>query len=310
MTPSLAVGTIGWNSDGGSAYSLGDTPNDGMTLVNVTLFDGKDPTVPLKKGVGCGRQVLAQIPIDKVALTPYGGRVIVGFPSPNGDTPGHAVVLATLGSSAWKVSGNTGPGDTVIPCASGPARIIMTGKGSIIFATAASDGTTIMVSIDPSRGILAAGPFGTVTFDNMGLRGNIGGGPSFRFYNVQGLPSPFNILMGSVAQISAGTVKVDGLQVLLGPDSVSTTFVPTAAYNDTVNPPAPTPMLAALLAALPAYFATINAVIGKLAASSPTTGVTGADIAAIQAAQAPLTAAINLTGTILTTTCVKVASPV
>jgi uncharacterized Zn-binding protein involved in type VI secretion len=276
-----------------------------MSFVNVTMMAGKDPTVKLQEGVGQGKRLLCQIPASMVAMAPYGARVLVALPEPCPDVPGHAVVLTTLGNTAWKTQGNTGAGDVVINCPSGPARIILTAKGAGIFVTEADDGSTIMASIDPTNGCHLMGPWGQIDFDNYGLRGNIGGGPGFKFYNVGGLPAPFDILAGSVAQITGSTVKVDGVNVLLGPDSVTTDFVPTAAYGDTTSPPAPSPLLAALIEALPAYIQTVNAAL-----SGGNTGGPIAGAPAVAAAGAILTQAIIQASTILTTTCVKVASPV
>ena len=306
----LSVGTIGWASDGGNAYSLGNAENGGISLVNVTMFRGKDPTTKLVSGVGQGQRIMCQLGQSMISMPSYGARVLVAMPDPNPMTPGHSVVIETLGNTAWKNQGNTGPGDLVIPCSSGPARIIMTGSGGGAFVTTAADGSSIMASIDPTNGCHIAGPWGSISFDNYGLRGNIGGGPTFKFYNVGGLPPPFDILAGSIAQISAGTVKVDGLQVLLGPDSANSIFVPTAAYQDSDGLPAPAPLLNDILEALPVFLEALSTLAISLGANPVYTGVTPAQLSALEAAITQLTVGTNLATTILTTPCVKVAYPI
>jgi hypothetical protein len=304
----MEVGTVGWVNDGGNAYSLGGADNDGISLVNVTLYRGKDPTVKLQAGVGQGQQLLCQIAQGLISMPTYGARVLVSMCGPNPTIPGHPVVLAELGNSGWKAQGNMGPGDLVIPAPSGPGRLILSGSGSCSFITAASDGSSISASLGPD-GAHIAGPWGSIKFDDYGLMGSIGGGPSFKFYNIGGLPPPFDVIMGSIAQISAGTVKADGLQVLLGPDSAATAFVPTAAYNDGVNAPAPSPLFASLLSGFAPLLESLQAIVTTLAGNPAFTGVTPLQVAALIDAVTYMTSAVTSSATVLTTTTVKVAYP-
>jgi hypothetical protein len=232
------------------------------------------------------------------------------MPDPNPMTPGHSVIIATLSNTAWKQTGNMGAGDLVIPAPSGPGRIILTGTGGFSFVSTAADGSSFMLSADPTNGFHLAAPFGSVSFDSMGLRGNIGGGPSFKFYNVAGLPSPFDVLFGSIAQISAGTVQIDGPQVLLGPFSDETAFVPTAAYNDGIGLPAPAPLLNDFMQAMPGFLIALESIAIALGSNVEYTGVDPGVVTQLAESINQLVVGINLTDTILTTTCVKVAYPV
>jgi hypothetical protein len=203
-----------------------------------------------------------------------------------------------------------GEGDLVIPCPSGPGRIVLTQAGGFGFFSAAADGSSFMVSADPTNGFHLAAPFGSIAFDSMGLRGNVGGGPGFKFYNVAGLPAPFNLLFGSIAQISAGTVQIDGPQVLLGPFSAETAFVPTAAYNDGTGLPSPAPLLNDFMSALPGFLLAIESLAIALGANVQFTGVDPGVVTQLTEAIDQLVVGINMAETILTTTTVKVAYPV
>lgn len=311
MTPenNLSVGTVGWASDGGNAYEMGSELNGGTTLVRVTMFRGKDPTVKLIAGRGQGQQILCQVAADVVFMPPYGARVMVAMPDPNPMTPGHSVIIATLSNSVWKQTGNMGEGDLVIPCPVGPGRIVLTSIGGFAFISTAADGSTFLLEADPSSGFRVAAPFGVIAFDSMGLRGSIGGGPSFKFYNIAGFPPPLDVIFGSIAQISAGTVKIDGPQVLLGPFSESTAFVPTAAYNDGTGLPSPAPLLNDFLSALPALLLSLESLAIALASNVQYTGVNPGLVDELVAAINQVVVGANMAETILTTTCVKVAYP-
>jgi hypothetical protein len=305
----LSIGTVGWSNDGGNAFSLGSGANNGVSLVNVTLFEGKDPLVSLQAGVGQGQKLLCQLTQDIIVCPPYGSRVLVARPGPNPHMPGHSVVLATLGNTAWKRAGNSSEGGLVIPAPSGPGRIVLTASGGFAFVTEASDGSTIQFSIGPNSGVHFTSPWGSLDFDNYGLRGNVGGGPSFNIYNVGGLPTPLSIAMGSIIQLSAGMIKLDSLLQMLGPDSTSTAWGSTTAVNDSSIPPG-TPLLGNFFASLMTYFNAVEAVMTSLLTEPAYTGVTPAQIAAVQSARQALTAATTQATTqVATTTTVKVAFP-
>lgn len=304
----LEIGTIGWATDGGSAYSLGDTDNDGISFVNVTLFSGKDPTLPLKTGVGQGQQLLCQVSQDIIVMPSYGTRVLVAMPGPSPRVAGHSVVIAVLGNKQWQLAGNADGGDIVIPCPLGPARLIMRSSGSITAVTRAADGSDVAMWIQ-GDGFHVVGPWGSISLDNYGFRVNAGGGPSLVMTNAGGLPPPFDILAGSSATLSAGTIKLDALQTLAGPDDPSTNFSPVGCYNDGTSPPAPAPLVDALLVALAPYLASVESILGSLLAQPQYTGVTAAQFAALEEAKASLAAAFNSTAAVLTTTTFKVAYP-
>jgi hypothetical protein len=306
----LEMGTIGWSDDGGSAYSLGSGENDGVALVNVTLFAGKDPLQALKAGVGQGKQILCQLSQDIQIMPTYGTRVMVAMPGPNPTMAGHSVVMASLGNTNWKRAGNTSEGDLIIPAPGGTGVLTLKGTGGMSFTTTADDGSTIGASLGPDGLHVILGVLGAIHFDQYGLRGNVGGGPGFQFTQIGGLPPPFDTICGSVAQINAGTIKLDGLQNLIGPDLAETTWCPGAVYNDINGPPAPSPLLGTLVATLPAYMAAVNTVLSSLLAQPLYTGVTPAQIAALDAAQADLVIGIDQAATVLTTPTVKFGYPI
>lgn len=304
----LVIGTIGWSSDGGNPYELGDGDNDGTSLVHVTTFEGKDPTVKLQAGVGQGQRLLCQVSQDIIVLPAYGTRVLVAMPGPSPKIPGHSVVIAALGNTQWQMAGNSAAGDIVIPCPLGPARIIMRHSGSITLVTQASDGSDVALWLQ-GDGFHVVGPFGSISLDKYGFRVNAGGGPSINLMNIGGLPPPFDILAGSVAQISAGTVKLDGLQVLAGPDSPDTDFMPIPVCNDQISAPGPAPSLDSLLIALSPYFAALESIAASLLAQPQYTGVTGAQFTALEQAKVLVAEAFTQTASILSSTTFRVAYP-
>lgn len=303
----LAEGTVGWASDGGTAIDLGDAPNDGSSLVNVTLFRGRDPTQPLDQTRAQGQQVRCRLGTRVFAVPPYGARVLVAIPEPWGLVPGGPIIIDVIDNSMWTRFGNAEAGDVVIASLSGVARLVLKANGNIALATT-SDGTTagksVFLSVGPA-GLAFASPWVTLQADKIGFRVKTAWGSALKVYGVGGIPG-VPAALRSVVKLTAAFIKNDSSQVLNGPDLPGTQFVPTVAALD----PGGAPLLAALLAALPPYLQAVQAVLTPLGGNPTTTGVTPAQILALEAAAQPLSAALATTGGIMTTTSVKVALPV
>jgi hypothetical protein len=88
-------GTVGWD-DADDHVDLGTADNDGATLIRVTLFRGRDPSVPLTPGVAQGHKVLAQLGGGFFRVPPKATRVMVGFPTAFATSPGACVIVCTL----------------------------------------------------------------------------------------------------------------------------------------------------------------------------------------------------------------------
>jgi hypothetical protein len=87
-------GIVGWN-DGGKHYDA----DDGVTLVKVTLFRGRDATQPLKPGQAGGQRVLCRIGGGLFRIPKPGTGVMVGFPSWGSAMPGAGLIVSTVEQS-------------------------------------------------------------------------------------------------------------------------------------------------------------------------------------------------------------------
>lgn len=88
-------GTIGFEGDPLVYDELGSAGNDGHTLIKVTLYKGKDPDEPVKKGVAQGHPVMCRLKGDGFWRIPkHGERCIVLFPGGDIQTPGNGVIVA------------------------------------------------------------------------------------------------------------------------------------------------------------------------------------------------------------------------
>jgi hypothetical protein len=96
-------GTVGWDGDATRAdvCSLGDGSDGpkGRTLVNVTLFKGRDLDKRPEKGKAQGRRIRAQISGRLWGVPKPGTQVIVTFPGGDQETPGNAVITDWVDTS-------------------------------------------------------------------------------------------------------------------------------------------------------------------------------------------------------------------
>ena len=94
----LEWATVGW-SDKDDHFDTSDDPNDGSTLVRVTLFAGRTPGTPITPGVADGHQLLAQIMGPIWHIPKKGDHCIVGIPSGLEESVGAAVILGFPGNA-------------------------------------------------------------------------------------------------------------------------------------------------------------------------------------------------------------------
>jgi hypothetical protein len=311
----LAEGTIGWASDGGNAIDLGDTDNDGNTLVRVTLFRGRDATAQPQQagGIAQGQELLCRVQTSLLEIPVYGSRVLVAIPEPWGMAPGGPVILCRIDAAAWKAFGNAVPGDKFIMAGAGQGVMKIGANGAWAFKTS-SDGTatgpTIAASFGPF-GFQFTSPWASVVGGKQPSGAGATGwffqtawGSFLKIYGAGGAPGLPSSLR-SIIKATAGVLKLDSSQILQGPDLPGTQFVPTAAGLD----PGGQPLLSALLTALAPFIDALQAVTGPLGANPAMTGVSPAQVAAVAETGAALQTAITATATILTTDTVKVSSP-
>lgn len=97
MPGQIEIGTVGWE-DEDEWYVVG-TPGsdeDGYTMVRVQLYRGRDHTKKPKPGVADGHRLLAHISSSIGRIPPKGTRVYVAIPKGYEDSPGAAVIIASV----------------------------------------------------------------------------------------------------------------------------------------------------------------------------------------------------------------------
>ena len=306
----LEIGTVGWTSDAGNALSAGSGENNGVYLLNVTLFANKDPTVALQTGVGQGTQLQCQLQTDMMTLPPYGSKVLVAMPGPSPYMQGHSIVLGTIGNASWKQAGNASPGDLVIPCPGGNGQLTMKNStGGFSYVVKNGDGSNMFMSLDTVNGFQLVTPWATFLMGPQQIQFGIPGGPGITMYTLSGLSGIFDTVMGGICQIKSNTVMLDALMTMIGPQDPSTVFGTTAAVEDSAVAPG-TPLLGSTLANILVYIEALQGLVTSLAASPQFTGVTPVQVTALVDAQTALTSAISTALSFVQTgTTLKVAFP-
>lgn len=93
----IRYGTVGWeNVPSRVVLGATGTPDQGITLVRVTLFEGRQIGPKPQTGIAQGHQVVAHILGPSFDVPPLGTRVVVAFPE--GDF-GPGLILGTVGPS-------------------------------------------------------------------------------------------------------------------------------------------------------------------------------------------------------------------
>ena len=233
MAPPIQWGQVGWSADGGVSADLGDSTNDGNTLVRVTLFAGRVPDAELDQTQAQGQQLLCQL-AQGVQMPARGTLVIVATPEPFGHIPGGSVILAAMANN-YQSLGNAEQGELVIAVPGSPASIVLRKDGTIVIKTGDTDGNTSFIKFAPGMFKISTPAF-NVTCDETGIRLKHYSGAHLSLGAI-GLPAPLSSL-GSYATLSGGIAKIDGTSVLLGPEDGAVYF-PAAFGPD----PAPAPLL-------------------------------------------------------------------
>ncbi len=237
----IELGTVGWVDDAGTPQDLGDSTNDGANLVRVTLYAGRGPVTPLDQTQAQGKPLLCTL-ADNVAIPARGTTVVVAIPDSHSHVPGAPVVIATL-SSDWKANANAkaAGGTRVLSVPGSQARIYLKPDGTIVLRTTldnTADGDAMYLVLGPAvGGFQLQTPFGTFILDQYGMRLRSASGAMLKLGGIS-MPSPLNAL-SSTAKLSAAFVKVDGTQVMLGPDIPGQSWQPAAMGFPTDTPPQP-----------------------------------------------------------------------
>jgi len=92
----IEMGTVGWEDEVEWAFKSDD---DGMTLIRVQLYRGRDYTQPLKAKVGQGPKILCCIDAGLYRIPPKGARVYVALPAGMEDGPGAGIIFAMAAPS-------------------------------------------------------------------------------------------------------------------------------------------------------------------------------------------------------------------
>lgn len=227
----LVWGMVGHVDDNGEPIDLGDSTNDGNNLVRVTVFRGRDASVPLDQSQAQGHQLLCQL-ADGVRLPDRGTRVMVAIPEHYGNIPGGSVIIAAV-SNNWKAQANSGAGDMVLQVPGSPAAIFIRKNGTIVLKTADANGNTTSLAIAPGKLSFVDQRF-KIIGDDAGLRLRHYAGATLNLGAI-GLPGPL-AAFGSRAVLKAARVDVDGSNVNLGTGPV---MFPAAYGPD----PSPAPLL-------------------------------------------------------------------
>lgn len=152
------------------------------------------------------------------------------------------IIFATRDLRSSSIYGNLKPGETCVGAsdAASQARALFKLDGSASLITTDDNtptGNSVFLRLSPTAFQVVA-PWGTIIFDATGFHVKTASGARLDLGGIFGLPAPFNALT-SYAKLSAGTVKCDGTQVLLGPDLPTTAYLPAAYGPD----PAPAPLV-------------------------------------------------------------------
>ncbi len=134
----------------------------------------------------------------------------------------HDIVICSRDTRTNNIYGNLGPGETCVS-ASGvdgqaQAAVMLKGDGSVTLYTTDDNtpsGQAIFAMLHPTKGFMIVAPWGTLTFDQVGLRVKHQSGFGINGGSVGGLPGPFAAL-SSYLTMTAASCSLNGSQVYLG----------------------------------------------------------------------------------------------
>lgn len=239
------LGTVGWASRE-EATELGTLDNDGHTFICVTLYAGRTPGEPVKRGVAQGREILCGINVlSGFTLPPKGTRVYVLFPSGMEEAPGAGVIVAAVGGGP-EVRANVGAGDRIFSAASGQARIVIKTNGSIVLMTTDDNtptGKLVAFTLAPT-GMSFASPIGSYKHDATGWHVKTKAGPRIDMggISIPLIPGALVDAFTAYFTVTAPTIKVAGGTVFLGAGAAHQPVV-YAIVDPMVPPPGPLPAI-------------------------------------------------------------------
>lgn len=271
----LVIGTVGWQ-DGLEPQELGDSTNDGVSLVKVTLFASPDVTKTPEGDRAQGQPILCRLSGTVVDIPRDGDQVLVAVPQTFGMVPGAATILCRIGNE-WKGLKNAGPGDIVIPIpGSQGALYLRTRDGSLTFATTDDNteaGNAVFFKIGGTSGgtnfaMRLVSPWGMVDVGPNGCFIKHASGAQLRMGQINGLPTPLDAL-ASYAKLKGAFVKIDGTAVLLGPDIPAQTFFPCLYVQDITGPAFVPSPFASVATAMTAFSGALDEFAIAIAAATP-----------------------------------------
>ena len=203
----LAWGTVGWASDSDTSfYDLGDS-SSGVTLVNVTLFRGRNPAASeLDHSVAQGHEITCQLGGTFFGVPPKGTRVLVAGAEPGGLTSGNATILQAVDPRGTQIFGAQKPGDVCISAIGSLSRLIMKADGIVtIYVTKGNvvGGASICLQILPDGSVNLASPYGAIALAHDSLQAMFGTTGGVRL-DANGVALIGNALALNGGQVSLG----------------------------------------------------------------------------------------------------------
>lgn len=199
-------GRVGHDGDTDENYFHPGAADDGnVTLVNVTLFRGRDPKKPHRPTSAQGHEVIARLGWPGMGVPQRGSQAILVFPGGFTLAHGAGVVIATPGDPRNAMNGaNTRTSDT------GKHTRMTTDTGD-------TTGHAIYDEVSP-EGFRWRGPWGEVSFGPNGFHVQHISGARIDLGAIAGLPAPLNAL-GSYCTISGAMVHVEGSAIAIGTEA-------------------------------------------------------------------------------------------
>lgn len=229
----IELGSIGWDdSDEIADFGDRDDPN-GVTLINVQLFRGRDKTQPLTTRAQ-GHKIQVQMRDGIVDLPPKDALAYIAIPDGKEECSGIGLLIGSVSPGAERKR-NVAPGNKFIQASEGAAGIGVNRNGAIVLHTTAdntAEGASIYLRLDTTKFEIRA-PFGKFVFDASGIHMVTASGARFDLgaINIPGLSDllPAEVLAAftTYCTISAGRVQLDGGAVLLGAGDVHHPALPS-----------------------------------------------------------------------------------
>lgn len=228
--PPLAFGSVGWSDDGGTFYELGTDGDDGSILVRVTLFRGRDPTLPLDHSVAQGQKILAKLASNFVQIPPRTTRVLVAGPDGAWNVPGGPMIISADNANPSLI-GNLKDGEAAVAAASSQGRVLIKkANDCVVLYTVDGNGKSVMAYVGADK-IQLANAFGAITIDSSGV--SLTSGQAALELTALGEAK----LTGLKAAVSGSIASVAGqVMTMLGPGATPVTGV---GYG----PPGPGPVV-------------------------------------------------------------------